>query len=68
MYMTEMTEILIMLGTDITQGDSGNVRDQPDRLQRGILDHTFEHVDCFLAFMLFKCVFSTLRHFHSDFS
>lgn len=40
MYMTEMTEIPIMLGTDITQGDSDNVRDQPNRLQRGILDHT----------------------------
>lgn len=35
MYMTEMTEIPIMLGTDITQGDLGKVRDQPDRLQRG---------------------------------
>lgn len=41
MYMTEMTEIPIMSGTDITQGDSGNVRDQPNRLPRGILDHTF---------------------------
>lgn len=68
MYMTEMTEIPIMLGTDITQGDSGNVRDQPNRLQRGILDHTFKHLDCFLAFMFIKCMFFTLQHFHSDFS
>lgn len=68
MYMTEKTEIPIMLGTDITQGDSGNVRDQPNRLQRGILDHTFLHLDCFLAFMFFECIFFTIQHFHSDFS